>query len=70
MKNIKTRYEELPLMLNADLLAETLGISRAGAYELMHSRGFPTLRIRKRMLVSKEKLFKWIDTQSEVNIHG
>lgn len=69
MKPTQTMYENLPLMLNANLLAETLGISRAGAYELMHSKGFPTLRIGKRMLVGKEKLIEWIDTQSEVNFH-
>lgn len=69
MKPTQTMYENLPLMLNASLLAETLGISRAGAYELMHSKGFPTLRIGKRMLVGKEKLIEWIDTQSEVNFH-
>jgi len=60
----QTSYEQLPLMLNANQLAATLGISRAGAYELMHSKGFPTLRIGKRMLVQKDQLARWIDRQS------
>jgi len=51
-------------MLNANQLAGVLGISRAGAYELMHSRGFPTLRIGKRMMVPKDHLTRWIDQQS------
>jgi len=63
MKN-HTSYEHLPLMLNANQLAGVLGISRAGAYELMHSRGFPTLRIGKRMMVPKDHLTRWIDQQS------
>ena len=60
----QTSYEQLPLMLNANQLATVLGISRAGAYELMHSKGFPTLRIGKRMMVQKDQLARWIDRQS------
>lgn len=33
-------YDELPLMLNVVQVAAVLGISRAGAYELVHSEGF------------------------------
>ena len=64
MNQNKTSYDQLPIMLNANAIAQTLGISRAGAYELMHSKGFPTLRIGKRMMVSKEQLIKWIETKS------
>lgn len=53
--------EELPAMLTAEELAGALGISRAGAYALIHSKGFPTLRIGKRLMVPKEKLSAWID---------
>ncbi|MCI8475007.1 MAG: helix-turn-helix domain-containing protein [Oscillospiraceae bacterium] len=48
-------------MLTANELAEALGISRAGAYALIHSKGFPTLRIGKRLMVPKDKLTAWID---------
>jgi excisionase family DNA binding protein len=54
-------FEELPAMLTANELAEALGISRAGAYALIHSKGFPTLRIGKRLMVPKDKLTAWID---------
>ncbi len=54
-------FEELPAMLTADELAGTLGISKAGAYALLHSKGFPTLRVGKRLMVPKEKLSAWID---------
>ncbi len=54
-------FEELPAMLTAEELAGTLGISRAGAYALLHSKGFPTLRVGKRIMVPKEKLSAWID---------
>jgi len=64
MKPETVSFEQLPLMLNADLLAETLGISRAGAYELLHAKGFPTIRIGKRMMVSKEHFRRWLDEKS------
>lgn len=41
--------ENLPTVLNATQLASALGISRAGAYQLLHTEDFPTLRIGKRM---------------------
>ena len=33
-----TSYDELPLMLSVAEVAAVLGISRAGAYELVHAR--------------------------------
>lgn len=54
-------YDELPLMLNVVQVAAVLGISRAGAYELVHSEGFPALKIGSRIVVPKGKLRKWID---------
>lgn len=42
-------YDELPLFLNSDLVAKTLGIAPSSAYELMHEKDFPTLRIGSRM---------------------
>ena len=56
-----TPFEHVPDILNAQQLAEVLGISRAGAYQILNSKDFPTLRIGKRMLVPKDKLLAWID---------
>ena len=54
-------YNQLPVALDAELVAAMLGISRAGAYNLMRSEGFPTLYIGKRMIVPKDKLLSWMD---------
>ena len=56
-----TTKETLPAVLNANELATALGISRAGAYQLLHTESFPTLRIGKRLLVPRDKLNAWID---------
>jgi len=54
-------YDNLPTVLNATQLATALGISRAGAYQLLNTETFPTLRIGKRLLVPKDKLIDWIE---------
>ena len=56
-------YDDLPLMLSVPEVAEVLGISRAGAYELARSRGFPSLKIGSRIVIPKDKLIRWIDEQ-------
>lgn len=53
--------DELPAMLTAAELARALGISRAGAYTLIHRKDFPTLQIGKRLMVPKDKLMAWIN---------
>ena len=58
------KYDELPLMLNAVRVAAVLGISRAGAYELVHSEGFPALKIGSRIVVPKDRLWEWIDANT------
>ena len=58
-----TSFEQLPLTLCAEEVAMVLSISRANAYTLMHSRGFPTIKIGKRMSVPKDKLIEWMERQ-------
>jgi len=61
MKEAKFKnYDDLPLMLSVPDLTEALGISRAGAYELVRSEGFPALHIGKRILIPKEGFIAWI----------
>ena len=58
---MNNNYENLPAVLNANQLAAALGISRAGAYQLVNTATFPRLRIGKRLLVPKDKLIDWIE---------
>lgn len=59
-----TNYNDLPLILSVPDVASVLGISRAGAYELVRSDGFPSLRIGSRIVVPKEKLIAWINANT------
>ena len=56
--------DQLPITLCAEQVAQVLGISRAGAYTLMHSKDFPTIQIGKRMVVPKDKLLAWMEAQT------
>ena len=67
MKQSKYKsYDDLPLFLNAELVAQVLGIASSSSYELMHEAGFPVLKIGNRMVVPKEKFISWV----EVNTKG
>ena len=58
--------QDLPLTLTAPEVGEVLGISRAAAYELVRSEGFPRIKIGKRILVPRDKFIQWIDENTEV----
>lgn len=57
-------FDQLPLTINAEQLAAVLGVSRAHAYNLMRSAGFPTIHIGKRMVVHRDKLIQWMNEQA------
>ena len=63
-KSKYTNYDDLPLMLSVPDVASVLGISRAGAYELVRSDGFPSLRIGSRIVVPKEKFIGRINANT------
>ena len=62
MKESKYKsYDELPLFLNAETVAQVLGVAPSSAYELMHEKDFPALRIGSRIVVPKEKFRQWVE---------
>ncbi len=64
-ESIVKSYDELPLFLNADMLAKVLGVATSTAYELMHEKDFPALKIGNRLLVPKEKFRLWVETKTK-----
>ena len=63
-ESIYKSYDELPLMLNAEMVKNVLGISISSAYELMHEKDFPSIKIGNRIIVPKDKFRDWIDKKS------
>lgn len=72
-ESIYKTYEELTLLLNADTVVKVLGISVSSAYELMHEKDFPSLKVGNRLIVPKENFKQWVETKInvkwEVNLH-
>ncbi len=60
--SIYKHYDELPLLLNAKIIAEVLGVSPATSYELLHESDFPSLKIGNRIVVPKEQFIQWVDS--------
>ena len=58
-------YEDLPGVLSVRELKDFLGISRAGAYQLLHRADFPTLHVASRLLVAKDKLRVWMEQNTD-----
>ena len=58
-------YDELPLFLNAQTVANLLGVSTTTAYEVMHRENFPSIRVGSRLVVPKEKFMEWANKQAE-----
>ena len=56
----KEPFEELPDVMNVKQLAAVLHLSRAGAYNLLNSSDFPTLKVGGRKLVMKNDLLEWL----------
>ena len=63
-------YDELPLFLNVNLVAQVLGVSPSSGYELMHEPGFPVLRVGSRMVVPKEQFIRWVTEHTEGGDRG
>ena len=65
MDGPKLIYDDLPLFLNAAMVAQVLGVALSSAYELMHEKDFPTLRVGSRMVVPKEKFIEWVEQHTK-----
>ncbi len=65
-ESIYKTYDELPLFLNADTVAKVLGISISSAYELMHEKDFPALKVGNRLIVPKDNFKQWVEAKINV----
>ena len=59
-----TNPESLSMVLTPLDIAAVLGISRNTAYELVHSKDFPALRVGKQYRVSKTRFLAWLDREN------
>lgn len=69
-ESVYKTYNDLPLFLNVNLVAQVLGVSPSSGYELMHEPGFPVLRVGSRMVVPKEQFIRWVTEHTEGGDRG
>ncbi len=61
---IATTFDDLPLILNVNDVATIMMISKASAYELVKSNGFPVVRVGRRIKIPKAAFITWLDDQA------
>ena len=54
---------ELPLVMAPTDVAAVLRVSKNTAYEIFHSKSFPTFRVGKQYRVHRDSFMKWMQTQ-------
>ena len=60
-----SHYDDIPILMTVDEMSKLLRISRSEGYKLCRKPGFPAAQItEKRIMVSKEALFSWLENQS------
>lgn len=62
--NIPVDYsnnKDYPIMLNAQHIANVLGVSLRKAYDVMDQKGFPLVRIGRRKVSPRESFFNWLE---------
>ena len=62
-KEFYKSFDDLPIMLSVNQLANVLGISRTSSYYLVRSKGFPSITIGSRIVIPKDELMIWIQNQ-------
>jgi hypothetical protein len=58
---IFSAIDTMPVFFNPRQLANILGIGKNQAYRLALSKGFPSLRIGKRIIIHRDKFIDWLD---------
>ncbi len=59
-----TNFDEMPVNLSVTQAADALSIAPVSLYKLIKKdKTFPTMKLGRRIVIPKEALKKWIDSQ-------
>jgi len=61
MSESKLKMHDEKLTLTVDEAAELTGIGKNLMYEWANSKGFPMLRVGRRILIIKSKFVEWLE---------
>ncbi|WP_342042833.1 helix-turn-helix domain-containing protein [Bacillus sp. OTU2372] len=51
--------KDYPLTLRVEDLQKILRLSKASTYDLTKQKGFPSIRVGRRILIPRDAFFKW-----------
>ena len=55
---------DVPMFMTVMDVADLLGISRAGAYELVKEKGIPKINVvHGRIIIPRDRFFEWLDSR-------
>ena len=54
-------WSQLPLILSIPEVAKILGVGSYTAYALVNQKGFPVIRLGRKLKVPRDKLRAWIE---------
>ena len=58
-------WENLPVVLNLQEVAEVLGVGYRTALTLVRRKDFPAFRIGKKWVASRDRLRAWVESQTD-----
>ena len=68
LENQITSVDQLPLTLTVNDISRLLGICKQKAYDLCHSRDFPSIIIGRRIIISKMAFVEWLQNSKKIQI--
>lgn len=69
MQQVIKTIDELPAMLTVKDVKILFGIGQAQAYELVHSEGFPAMKVGGSIKIPKHLLLDWVTASVEKGVH-
>jgi hypothetical protein len=65
-----TDISELPLSLKVEDVQAILRVSRATAYVIVHSVGFPKIQYGRRIIIPKSPFIQWLNSTALLENRG
>ncbi len=65
---MQTKQNELPLTLTVPEISKILRVNMTAAYALAKAKGFPSLKIGKRIIVPRDAFLDWLEREAWKNV--
>lgn len=56
-----TNFEELPLIIDVNIFAQLMRVSKPTAYRIIEREEIPTFKVCSKIQIRKKDLIEWID---------